>query len=301
MIFDVNKQLNFKPEILNPKPLNFDNVIVGGMGGSALPARAVFYLDPVYPLWLHNDYRLPKKLEGKPLFVAISYSGNTAETISFAKEAREKNLSLVVIISGGVLKDFAEKENISHILVPERLEPRDALVYMLKALLLLLGRAELLEELEKVRIDAESIDKEAEKIADFVSNGETLIYSSQANSVLGYIWKIFLNESAKMLAFCNYFPELAHNELESLNGNHRIVLLSDGNDNQESKNEMKVFLKLSQESGWNAREILFDGNWAENFVKNFVLARCVARKIAESKGVDPDKVPIVEEFKKKLK
>ena len=91
MNFDINEQLKFKPQIVNPKKLDFDNVIVGGMGGSALPARALFYLDPVYPLWLHNDYGLPKKVEKKALFIAISYSGNTLEVESFAKEACEKN------------------------------------------------------------------------------------------------------------------------------------------------------------------------------------------------------------------
>src|SRR3989344_8345309 len=108
MMSDINEQLKFKPQIINLKNLNFDNVVIGGMGGSAMPARAMFYLDPVYPLWLHNDYGLPKKVEGKPLFVAVSYSGNTAETVSFAKEVLEKDLPLAIITSGGRLREFAE-------------------------------------------------------------------------------------------------------------------------------------------------------------------------------------------------
>ncbi|MEX2013922.1 MAG: SIS domain-containing protein [Parcubacteria group bacterium] len=301
MTFDIGEQLKFRPEILDSKVLNFDNVVVGGMGGSALPARAVFYLDPVYPLWLHHEYGLPRKTEGKTLFVAISYSGNTAETLSFAREAHSKSLPLAVITSGGALKDFAQQENIARILVQEGLEPRDALVYMLRSLLLILGRTELLEEIDKVQIDPEKLDKEAKELADFMQDKESLIYSSEINSVLGYIWKIFLNESAKMPAFSNSFPELAHNELESLNDDQRIILLSDSNDSPEIRKEMKMFLELAKESNWNTKEVSLDGSRAENLVGNVLLARSVAHNIAKRKGLDPDVVPTIEKFKRKLK
>ncbi|MDP2641882.1 MAG: SIS domain-containing protein [bacterium] len=288
-MFDIKEQLKFKPEVLDLKVLNFDNVVVGGMGGSALPARAIFYLDSVYPIWLHNDYGLPKKIQGKPLFVAISYSGNTRETISFAKEALGRGLPLAVITSGGTLKDLAEGENIARVLVPENLEPRDALVYMLKSLLLILGRDELIEEIEKVDVQGQTF----REISDFVSGGIPLIYSPTDSSALAYIWKIYLNESAKMPAFCNSFPEVFHNELESINESHRIIVFTDGRDMG-----VKAFLNLAEEKGWHAKEITLGVDKAENLIRNFVMARSVARNIAESKGVDPDKVPVIEEFKK---
>src|SRR3989344_2925879 len=235
MKFDINKQIVFNPQVLNPKEFDFDNVIVGGMGGSALPARAMFYLDPTYPLWLHNDFELPKKIESKPLFVAVSYSGNTAETISFTKEAHKRNFSLAIITSGGILKEFSEKENLAHVLVPEGLEPRDALIYMLKSLLLVLGKVELIGEIDKVRIDMESFGGEAEEIADFISGGIPLIYSSTDSSALAYVWKIYLNESAKMPAFCNSFPEAFHNEMESINESYRIIVFTGGANNRDAK------------------------------------------------------------------
>ena len=296
MKFDINKQIVFNPQVLNPKEFDFDNVIVGGMGGSALPARAMFYLAPTYPLWLHNDFELPKKIESKPLFVAVSYSGNTAETISFTKEAHKRNFSLAIITSGGILKEFSEKENLAHVLVPEGLEPRDALIYMLKSLLLVLGKVELIGEIDKVRIDMESFGGEAEEIADFISGGIPLIYSSTDSSALAYVWKIYLNESAKMPAFCNSFPEAFHNELESINESYRIIVFTDGRNMGA-----KTFLDMAEEKGWYAKGITLGASRAENLVRNLVLARGVARKIAESKGVDPDKVPVIEEFKKKLK
>lgn len=292
MTFDVEEQIKFKPEIRNVKPFNFDNVIVGGMGGSALPARAMFYLDPVYPLWLHNDFGLPKKTEGKTLFIAISYSGNTKETLSFATEVFEKNLPLAIITSGGALKDFAEKGNLSYVLVPPGLEPRDATLYMLKSLLAILGRS----DFDMTEVGQEKIEAETEEIADFLTGGTPLLYSSATASALAYIWKIYLNETAKTPAFCGILPELFHNEIESLNDSHRILVFSDG----EAKG-VDTFMEMAAEIGWHAKEITLSEDKAENIAKNLGLARSVARAIAEAKGVGPDRVPVIEEFKKKLK
>lgn len=285
MIFDINSQLEFKPKIINQKPLNFDNVIVGGMGGSAMPTRAMFYLDPVYPIWLHNDYGLPKKIEGKTLFVAISYSGNTKETVSFVTEVFEKGLPLVIITSGGSLKNFATEKNIPHILIPEGLEPRDALVYMLKSLLAVLGREELMEVQKGY---GEEVEEVAADLADFIENDDVLIYSSIKDAPLGYIWKIYLNESAKTPAFSNVFPEFFHNELETLDTSKKIILLS----------ESKEFTEIAQNKGWNVRSVLSNKSNSEDLISNWILARTVARKIAEKKGVNPDRVPLIEEFKK---
>lgn len=278
-------QLSFQPQIENKllETFVFDNVIVGGMGGSALPARVMFYLDPVYPLWLHNDFGLPRKTEGKPLFVAISYSGNTAEPLSFAREAHQKNFPLVIITSGGALKELAEKENITYILVPEGFQPRDAVIYMLKALLAVLGKEDLAHQAGLLEIDPDAKD-----LADYIGNDEVLIYSSHEDAPLGYIWKIYLNESAKIPAFCNVFPELFHNELESLDASKKIIFLS------ESKN----FSKMAASQGWNVREAVSGRSKIENLLINLILARAVARRIAEVRGIDPDRVPLIEEFKK---
>src|SRR3989344_3921947 len=98
---ELKAQLSFIPKLegglSRTKIARFDNVIIGGMGGSGLVARIIFFLDPTFPAWLHDDYHLPIKSEGKTLYVAVSYSGNTAETLSFAKEALEKQYPLVAI------------------------------------------------------------------------------------------------------------------------------------------------------------------------------------------------------------
>jgi len=65
------------------------------MGGSALPGRLLKMLFSELsietPIFIHNDYNLPAQADKTSLLVAISYSGNTEETLSAVKAAVEIN------------------------------------------------------------------------------------------------------------------------------------------------------------------------------------------------------------------
>src|SRR3990167_23058 len=97
-----------------------------------------------------------------------------------------------------------------------------------------------------------------------------VIYSSVQNSTLAYIWKILLNETAKVSAFCNTFPELTHNELEGVDEKQRTVLLVDGTESAGVKREMAVFLELASSRGWPVKEVSFNNSKTENLVKNWL-------------------------------
>ena len=50
------------------------------------------------------------------------------------------------------------------------------------------------------------------KLAKKIFKKIPIIYTSRRFREVGWIWKNSLNETAKILAICNYFPELNHNE-----------------------------------------------------------------------------------------
>ncbi len=58
-----------------------DRVIVCGMGGSAMAGDIARRFSRV-PLSVNRSYTLPAFVDRQTLLVAISYSGNTAETLS---------------------------------------------------------------------------------------------------------------------------------------------------------------------------------------------------------------------------
>src|SRR3989441_6980264 len=81
-------------------------VIVAGMGGSAagadlLAACAAERLD--VPVLVHRGYGLPALVGQRDLVIVVSYSGDTAETLSAAEAALERGSSLVAVTAGGPL------------------------------------------------------------------------------------------------------------------------------------------------------------------------------------------------------
>src|SRR5687767_13885057 len=76
---------------------DFKSLVVCGMGGSALAADILQSLGLENRLLVHRDYDLPSAADEHSLFVCISYSGNTEETVSALQEALKRNLKVVCI------------------------------------------------------------------------------------------------------------------------------------------------------------------------------------------------------------
>lgn len=281
----------------------YDNVIVGGVGGSALVARALFFLDPMFPIWLHDTYDLPAKSEGNTLYVAISYSGNTAETLSFARGALAKGRPLAVITSGGELLKLAKDNKLTHIAVPSGFQPREALVHMLRALMRVLGKEDMLREIDGCAVDTEAACSRGRDIASGMLGKIPLIYSSRDNQVLAYIWKVMFNESAKVPAFSNYFPELRHNEIQGIvhhTDGLKILLLADDEDDDKIRREMSVLRELVSSSAFSVMSIGLPSGKADKLIFTLAASSGAAQALAEHKGVSPSEVPFIELFKKSL-
>ena len=309
---ELKAQLSFIPKLegglSREKIAGFDNVIVGGMGGSGLAARILFFLDPVFPIWLHDDYGLPTKHEGKTLYVAISYSGNTAETLSFAQEALEKHYFLVVVTSGGVLLDWAVRNKLPHVIIPAGFMPRNAILYMLRALLYVIGHEDLFLDSKNNSIDLQKFLEHGKEIGEKFEKKIPLIYSSRSNYALSYVWKIMLNETGKIPAFANYFPELTHNEAQGiipetagpLAENLKVLLLLDKEDGIELSREMSVFQDLISSRGVDVFAFNLPQGKVNQLLHVLSIAGATAGAIAELHGVDANTVPFIEQLKKSL-
>jgi len=309
---ELKDQLSFTPQLeggLSREDIaRYDNVIVGGMGGSGMAPRMLFFLDPTFPAWLHDDYGLPLKNEGETLYVAISYSGNTAETLSFAKEALGKKHSLIAITSGGALLKMAKNENVPHILIPSGFQARDATVYMLRALLYAINREDLFVEPAGEFVDFQKAYEYGREIGKEFEKKIPLIYTSKSNQTLSYIWKIMLNETGKIPAFANYFPELAHNEAQGiipetarpLAGNLKVLLFMDKEDGEQVSREMKVFQELASSQDVDVFSAELPSGKVSKLLFTLVAAKSAAHVVAEMHGVNADKTPFIELFKKSL-
>src|SRR5712692_7470800 len=89
----------------------FRNIVLMGMGGSASAGDLILdWLDSKIsvPAIVHRDPSLPRFVGSDTLFVALSYSGDTLETLAAFREARKRGSTLVAIGTGGKLQNLSE-------------------------------------------------------------------------------------------------------------------------------------------------------------------------------------------------
>lgn len=93
----------------NIVPMEFDSVLISGMGGSSNAGKILQSLlenDFKKQLVIRNDYGLPGWVNENTLVVANSYSGNTEETLSAITEAQKRGSKVVGITTGGKLAEM---------------------------------------------------------------------------------------------------------------------------------------------------------------------------------------------------
>ena len=315
-IRNFNKQFSWEPTPQGPTLCvdNFDKVVVLGMGGSHLGADLLNSYDPKLSLMVHSDYGLPERLDLGDLVIASSYSGNTEEVIDGLNFALEKGFRTAVIASGGKLLEMAKEKAIPYIELPPGLQPRISGGYQVKALAKILGRQDILEELDSLAegLQPADLEEKGKAVAEKIGNKIPVVYASRNNFALAYTWKIRFNETAKVPAFYNLFPELNHNEMASfLQGpqgptlrvdNFVFLVLADSEDYPKIKKRMEVFIKLYQDQGLPVRiSELFGTGRLYRIFSSVLIADWAAFYMAKQSKADPEQVSLVEEFKKLMK
>ncbi len=316
-IRDFAKQFEYQPVVENGGKLERKNrVVVIGMGGSHLAGDMILRLIPDFPMRAHSDYGLPTLPVGEledSLIICSSYSGNTEEVLSAYDEAIERGLSVAVIAVGGKLIENAKKDGVPYIQIPDTgIQPRSALGFSVLGHLKLLGQEKLLAELTSLAsiLNSEKIENDGRKLAGRMRDHAPVIYSSRKNWTLAWNWKIKFNETGKIPAFHNVFPELNHNEMtgfdtvdssKHLSQNFYVLILKDSDDHPKIQKRMEIVEKLYRDRGVSVETIELSGDSpAEKLFSSLILADWTAVYIAELYGLESEEVPMVEEFKKMI-
>jgi hypothetical protein len=127
-------------------------VVVCGMGGSAIGGdylRALFEEYGDLPVQVIRDYHLPHSVDAHTLVFAVSYSGNTEETLACYGQARAREAMILAVSSGGELQQRAYADGVYHLQVPGGQPPRTALGYLFIPLMRLAERLGLLPDLSQ--------------------------------------------------------------------------------------------------------------------------------------------------------
>ena len=312
-----HKQFAYCPEIENKGKLKkYDKYIVVGMGGSALSAGLLKTAYPNLNLVIHKSYGLPvihHEDKAKTLIIASSFSGNTEETIDGFKEALSQKIDVAVIAAGGKLKNLAEKSRVPLVVVPDTgIEPRLATGFSLNSILGLIDQDEHKKLSNLVKsLNSQREEEKARVLTEKIWDKIPIIYSSARNEAITYNWKIALNESGKIPAFHNVFPELNHNEMtsyESINTTKTLgekfhfIFLKDKTDHPRIIKRMEVCKKLYEDLDYKVEVVNLEGDfvWHKIF-SSILMAGWVALYISKYYGTEPEKVPMIETFKKLIK
>lgn len=295
----------------------FKNVVVLGMGGSAIAGDllARFSLVPVVTV---RDYELPAWVNADTMLIAISYSGETEETLSAFREGLRRTKRAVALTTGGALAALCEERDIPWVPIPPGLQPRAALAFLLFPLLGCFARlgyvrddpADVAGELQRLR-DAcvpEQNPNPAQDVAQNLFGKIPVVYGGGATGPVAYRWKTQINENAKQPAYWAELPELCHNEIvgyelaDKLFAQGCVVFLRTSFDHPQVAKRVEILKEVLSARGlsflevWGAGEtalsqalwLLYFGDWVSFY-------------LALLNGVDPTPVQLIQELKRRLK
>ena len=304
---------------------HISNVVVAGMGGSALAALLVkswLKTELKVPFEVTRTYDLPEYVDHNTLVVTSSYSGNTEETISCFEQAHKKGAQVAVIAASGKLIDLANEYKIAYASLKPGLQPRMAVIYNLCALIEILanfgfatsekleeilGRAEWLQsETAKWAADAPTANNYAKQLALQAVGKTAIFYGGTLTAPVAYKWKISWNENAKNVAFWNELPEFNHNEFIGWTSHpvEKPFAVFDIVSNLEHPQILKRF-EVSDRllSGLRPKSTVINlaGETAiEQMLWGSILADYVSIYLAILNGIDPTPVVLIEKLKQEL-
>ena len=190
-----------------------ENVVVLGMGGSGiagdvLAATAAPFM--AVPVSVVKGYQPPDFVGAGTLVFALSFSGDTEETLEAAGLAYEAGAALVVVSGGGELVRLAEEWRVPVVPVPTGIpQPRAALgamsvppIVVLEEIGLFPGAvhwiAQAVEQLKRRRDELVRPGNLAEDVARLIGRTIPLVHSSEALGAAAALrWKAQVNENAK--------------------------------------------------------------------------------------------------------
>ncbi|ESQ22873.1 MAG: SIS domain-containing protein [Acidilobus sp.] len=219
--------LNVKVPRITPQ-----GIVLCGMGGSGVTADYVLALAAAkgfrVPVFVHKSEGLPPWVTRDHLVIAISYSGNTYETLSCAREARSRGALVGSVTSGGKLGQWAKESGLPLALIEPNYYPRTALGMLIGAALGLLKASgvDLVSDNE-VRAAADALRstsaEEGLVIANAIGDRDVYIIAGCGPfEIIAHRWRQELSENAKVIAKTEFYPESAHNDLVAWQVQHKL-------------------------------------------------------------------------------
>lgn len=305
------------------------NIVVAGMGGSALGAHII---DALYgnelkiSLEIANDYHLPAYADKDTLVVLSSYSGSTEETILCLAEAKKKNAKILVMTAGKDLAKVKKEKKLPGYLFTPRFNPcnspRMGLGYSLFGLLILFGKMgfirfgefearkaiKVIEKYNRAHGVYEKImDNRAKQLAEKLRDKIPFYFSAPPLAGNIHTAANQLNENAKVFSGWALLPEINHHLMEGLvfptaiKKDLALVFFESTSDEPKIQKRFALTREVAKKRGVEA--ILYMLQEKTRLGQSFellVLGSYTSFFLAMLYGLDPTPIPMVDWFKKNM-
>jgi len=303
------------------------NVVVVGMGGSALPTRmikSVYRSVLKVPVEIASDYHLPNFVNKDTLVILSSYSGSTEEVIASAAEAKKKKAKIVVIAGGKNLAAMVKKGVPGLIFTTKNNpcgSPRMGLGYAVVGQLLIFANLGLIKFGNKDLKNIETVIEKytslygvetknnlAKRTAVLLKNRAVLFMAGEHLVGSAHVSANQMNENNKRLAVSFPLPELNHHLLEGMKlptSNERgilaIIFNSSLYDERVQKRVEITRSVLARNGIAQVEYLLAEGDRLSQVFEALIFSSYLSFYGAILEGIDPTAIPFVDFFKEQLK
>lgn len=306
-----------------PARLRPEGLLFAGMGFSGVSADLV--KDACtralkMPFTVVKHYQFPHHVKKDWHCFAVSYSGETEETLSVARVALARDVPVTAFTSGGTLASMAPV-----VPQPQGYQPRAAFAYTWMSLLGFMEASGILGEKVPIRRAVGAVREmdeacapsvpethnEAKRLARILYEKIPQIYATPAFYGVGKHFRGMLNENAKKIADVDLVPECNHNDLsgwgEDPNRKHFTCLaLSHANQNPQIQKRLAFMEERYTQWGlpWYHRVFPSIETMQEHIVgqaRAIQLLDYTSFYIAMLRGVDPSEIREIRALKDRLR
>jgi glucose/mannose-6-phosphate isomerase len=317
-------------KLAEPKECSLaNNVVIAGMGGSALGGRIVDFLSEKkirVPVEVFTQYYLPNYVNKNSLVIVSSYSGNTEEALYCANHALNNGAKIFGITTGGKLGELLKENNTPCYIIDAKEnpcgQPRMALGYSIGSILAILSKCSFIslsnEEVISAIKDTDVFVKEfgvdqkerqnlAKTYAKRLHNRIPVLVSSEHLIGACHAFKNQLNEGSKTFSIMFDIPELNHHLMEGLRNPLKIrdllcFLFFESNlYSNRVKMRYSVTKEVVEKNGIKTLSYIMRSQKKLNQIfELLVFGSFVHFYLAMIYGINPLPIPWVDYFKKKL-
>lgn len=304
-----NQDLRNQLSDIDAKAIN--TVFFCGMGGSSISGALLktYLADEKIRFEVVHSYDLPSYVSKNDLVFVTSYSGNTEETRSCYRQARRIGCQIILVSSGGALKEVADESRLPFIFIQKNLQPRAALPSLFFSKLRVLEQiglvdmktSEVQELLDFLRKNV--LDDMAVKLAKKVESKKPVIYASDRNYAVAYRWKTQFNENAKINAQSNSIPEMNHNEIcmyDDEGDDLHVFFLAFDSDKSRMKKRMSINKDLLSKNGVETTQLDIKGGSLKSLFSAVLIGDYTSYYTALLLERDPSPVVVIEDLKDRM-